>query len=517
MPQDTRQESMMKPTSKFTGLGGAILVLAAIFVATYYPAEKAALWVLGVVGGACLLFFFISERHVLARAQGSRATRYGANAGAMAFAFLGILVVLNILSIRHNGKWDVTEGRTFTRSDQTLQVLKGLSKDVAVTAFFADGAENRQRMKDLLDDYADKSLHLKVTFVDPDKNPALAKQHNIRAYGTTLFQSGDQTYRITEISEEAVTNALVRVTRQAKKTICFLAGHGERSPEDSQRGGYSTAKKALEEQGYAAKDVLLLREGEVPKECDVLVAAGPTKPVLKQELTALKGYLDKGGKMVLLIDPQAQTGLEPLLQDWGVVLHNDMVIDTMSRLFGGSYTTPILTEYPDHEITKNFRLATFLPLARSIDKANPLPDGVSFKPVARTSPQSWGETDLSNSQASLDPAVDYKGPLVVAGLFEKNAKDPSGKSGAQLLVVGDSDFADNTYFNFSGNGDLFQNMISYLAKEKDLISIRPKDAKPSPLILTQAQAATLFYASVVAAPLGLVLAGLGIWWRRKNL
>ena len=146
MPQDDRQQNMMKSTSKFAGIGGAVLVLASLFLATYYPAERAALWVLGAAGGACLLFFFISERHILGRAPGSRSARHGANAAAIVLAFLGILVVLNILSIRHNLKWDSTEGKIFTRSEQTVQVLKGLGKDVTVTAFFADGAEERQRM-----------------------------------------------------------------------------------------------------------------------------------------------------------------------------------------------------------------------------------------------------------------------------------------------------------------------------------------------------------------------------------
>jgi ABC-type uncharacterized transport system involved in gliding motility auxiliary subunit len=215
----------------------------------------------------------------------------------------------------------------------------------------------------------------------------------------------------------------------------------------------------------------------------------------------------------------AQTGLEPLLAEWGAVLHNNVIIDTMSRLFGGSYTTPILTEYPPHEITKGFKLATFLPLARSLDRAPELPAGVTYAPLAHTSPQAWGETDLKNDSAAFDAAADRKGPLTAAALFERKGDPAAGdqKAGGQLLIVGDSDFADNTYLNFSGNGDLLQNMISFLAREEDLISIRPKDVKGSPLMLTGGQAAILFYATVVAAPLVLVIAGVAIWWKRKNL
>ncbi|MDW7709985.1 MAG: GldG family protein [Deferrisomatales bacterium] len=503
-----------RTTSKLAGIGGALLVLAALFVASYYPDQRGILAVLGVVGAAALLFFFIAERRLVAGLPGSRTARYGANAAVMTLAFVGILVILNVLAIRHNARWDLTADRRFTLSDQTLKVLRALEREVVVTAFFSDASEARVRIKRLLDDFSDHSSRVRVSFVDPDRNPALAQQHGIREYGTTVFASGEQTYRITETTEEAATNALVRVTREGQKTICFLSGHGERAVYDSQRRGYSSAGRALEEQGYAVREILLLRETEVPAECAVLVIAGPTKPLLDPERELLGTYLEEGGKALVLVDPQTETGLEPLLEQWGIRLRDDVIIDTMSRLFGGSYTTPIITDYPPHEVTQGFQLATFLAVARSLEESR-LPEGASFHPLARTTPQSWGETDLQGDQAAFDPAEDHKGPLTVAALVERTGDD--GLPGTQLIVVGDSDFADNTYFGYSGNGDLFQNLVSYLAKEEDLISIRPRDARPSPLMLSRAQGATLFYGSVVVGPLLLVLAGLGIWWRRRNL
>ncbi len=520
MAETIPPRATMKGSSKAAGIAGAVLVLASLFVGAYYPAQKAVLWILAGTGAACLLGFVIAERRLLARAPASRAARHGANAVAITLALLGILVILNVLAIRHNAKWDLTAEKLYTLSDQTVKVLRNLDRDVTVTAFFADAGEGRARLKQLLDNYTDETSHLEVTFVDPDKNPALAKQYGIRAYGTTVFASGDQTFRITEQTEQAVTNALVRVSREGRKTVYFLAGHGEHGLEDTQRSGYATAKKALVDQGFAVKDLLLLREAEVPADCDVLVIAGPTKPLMEQEVEAVRKYLDGGGRVLALLDPQTDPALGPVLDAWGVRLRDDVVIDTMSRLFGGSYTTPIITEYPAHEITEGFQIATFLPLARSLDKAEKLPDGVSYAPLARTSAQAWGETDLGNAKASFDPQADHRGPLTLAALFSREVAQKDGdenSGGGQLLVVGDSDFADNTYFNFSGNGDLFQNLVSYLSKEEDLIAIRPKDAKPSPLVLNPSQAATLFYASVVVAPLALVLAGLGIWWKRKNL
>ncbi len=513
MTRETEGRMTMRGTSKVAGIAGAALVLGALFVANYYPEQQGVLWILAVAGGASLLFFFIAERRLLARAPGSRVARHGANAAAITLAFLGILVILNVLAARHNEKLDFTENQTFTLSDQTLRVLGDLKEEVTVTAFFSDASENQAQMKRLLDDFADESPKLRVSFVDPDKNPAQANHYGIREYGTTVFEGGEQSYRITETTEEAATNALVRVTREGKKTLYFLAGHGEHGLEDTQRSGYSTAKTSLEDQGYAVKELLLLRDANVPDDADVLVVAGPTKPFLEGELEALEEYLGDGGRAIFLLDPQVNTGLEELLQAWGVVARDDVIIDTMSRLFGGSYTTPILTEYPAHEITRDFKLATFLPFARSLDQAEPLPEGLTYAALARTTQQSWGETDLSNDRASFDPTVDFKGPLTAAVLVEQSTDGQKGR----LVVVGDSDFADNTYFGFSGNGDLFQNMVSYLAEEEDLISIRPKDSKPTPLMLTRAQGATLFYGSVVVVPAVLILAGLGIWWKRRNL
>jgi ABC-type uncharacterized transport system involved in gliding motility auxiliary subunit len=509
----------LRATSKAALIAGALLAAAALFCASYYPGQRLALWLAAAAGACCLSYFLVAERRLLLRAPASRAARHGTNAAAMTLAFLGILVLLNVLAVRHNRKWDATAERAFTLSSQTEKILDGLTTPVTVTAFFPEGTEGREQIKGLLGQYADRAPGLKVSFVDPDRSPELARQLGVRDYGTTVFASGDQTFRTTQATEEALTNALVRVTRKGKKTVYFLSGHQEHSPEDTQRIGYSTAKKALEEQGFAARELLLLKEAAVPADCAVLVVAGPAKPLLEQELAALKTYLDRGGRVLLLLDPMTTTGLEPLLAAWGVELRGDVVIDTMSRLFGGSYTTPILTEYPPHDISRDFRVPVFLPLARSVEAAKVLPEGITFSAIARTSPQSWGETNLKEDRAEFDADRDLKGPLTAAGLFEKKevfaTKDASAN--AQLLVVGDSDFADNTYYGFSGNGDLFQNMVSYLAKEEDLIAVRAKDAKPSPLSLSRAQAATLFYASVVAAPLTLMLAGLAIWWKRKNL
>jgi ABC-type uncharacterized transport system involved in gliding motility auxiliary subunit len=507
----------MAPLNKLAGLLGVLLLLvAAWFVGDYYPGQWALPWALGALGAAAAGHFMYCERRVLRGGVGSRGARHGANAAVITAACLGILVLLNVLAVRHNGTWDLTADQRFTLSEQTRKVLRQLDQDVTITAFVASGTEEQAQIKRRLEDYRNNTTRLGVTLVDPDRHPALARQYGIRSYGTTVFESGGQTLRVTEPGEQALTNALVRVTREGKKKVYFLGGHGEHGLQDEQRGGYATAAKALEGQGFAVQELLLLRDGAVPEDCAVLVVAGPTKALLEAELAALRGHLEDGGQLALLLDPETETGLEGLAAEWGAVLRDDVVVDPMSRLFGGSYTTPILTDYPEHELTRGFTLATFLPLARSIALSEPAPAGIRVVPLVRTTPQSWGETDLDNAEVSFDPTVDFKGPLTAAALAERTAG--ARGVGARLLVVGDSDFAANLNFNLSGNGDLLLNALSYLAREEDLVAIRPREpAAPSPLLLTRAQGATLLYSSVVLAPLALLLGGLTIWWKRKNL
>lgn len=530
MTTHTSPRTTMKTSSKLAGLLGLALGAAGLAAGSYGPEARMTAWLLGGAGVALVAWFAVAERRLLLRAPGTRAARYGANAAAVTLAFMGILVLLNVLAVRHNARWDATTEKSFTLSTQAVKVLRGLKDDVTATAFYQEGAEDREKMRRLLRRCSEVSPRLKVEFVDPDKNPELAKRLGIRVYGTTVFERGAHSQQATEATEEAVVNALVRVSRDEKKTVGFLAGHGEHLVQDTGRTGLFKAKEALESQGYATVELNVLPRDGVPKDCAVLVVAGPMKPLLASEVQALRAYLDGGGRVLLLLEPGDALGLEPLLAEWGVRLRGDSVVDAASPVSGASYLTLLVTRYLSHDLTRDFRMPALVNGARSVDKVDPLPQGITYTPLAQSDPQSsWGETDPKSITALLkgeksprdvfDERVDLPGPVTLLALFERKEVFTAGppKASGQLLVVGDSDFADNSYFGFLGNGDLFQNMVSYLAREDDLISIRPRDTKPTPLTLTRAQGATLFYATVVLGPLALILSGLAIWWKRKNL
>jgi ABC-type uncharacterized transport system involved in gliding motility auxiliary subunit len=181
-----------------------------------------------------------------------------------------------------------------------------------------------------------------------------------------VVESGSQEARIRTVSEQELTNALIRVGKDRKKRVAVLDGHGEPGLSDMEASGFSQAREALEHQGFEVSPLVLAQTGAVAPDTAAVIVADPQKPLLPGEIDALSRYLAGGGRLLLLAGPDRQGGLEALASSWGVSFRNDTVIDPVSRLFGGDYTTPVIRTYGQHEIVKDFRLATFFPLAQSL-------------------------------------------------------------------------------------------------------------------------------------------------------
>jgi ABC-type uncharacterized transport system involved in gliding motility auxiliary subunit len=459
-----------------------------------------------------------------------RTAVYGANTFVLVCIFLGVLVFVNILSNRHKHRFDFTSSGIFTLAPQTKKIVSNLPREVSLTAFFQSESPVKPEFKTLMDGYLDLSDKIKLAFVDPDKNPAVVKQYGVTTYGTVALESGKQETKVQNPSEENMTNAILKVIKDEKKKIYFLEGHGEHSPDNTEGQGYSTAKKALERDGFQVEQLLLLQAGKVPDDADALVIAGPEKLVLAQEQKALDDFLQTGGSIVLLIDPQTKTGLENFLARWGIELQEDLVIDPMSKMFGGDYAAPVVSQYMMHDITKDFSLPTIFPVLRSVTAKQV--EGVTVSELLQTGANSWAELDFDNKKVKFDEGVDKQGPVTIAVVASKKPasadkpklgedgneaqENPATKQG-NLVVLGDSDFANNTYFNFSGNGDFFLNTTSWLAEEESLISIRPKERKDSPIHLTSDMGAALFFTGTLLFPGIVVLVGVRKWWTRRRL
>ena len=446
---------------------------------------------------------------------------HGTNALVLTLLILGILTVINYLSWKIRSKVDVTQERLHSVSDQTIKLLNSIDKDIDVLAFFKDVGPDRLEFQELMGEYTRRSNRIKFRFIDADKEPGIARKYGVDEYGTVVLSRGDREIKVEVVdpisgtiknnTEQELTNALIKVSSDRKKGVYFLVGHGERDISDnSDAGGLGKLKKALEAEGYEVGELLLLRESIIPSKNSILIVASPAKPLSDKELGDIRKYLDEGGRAVFLLEPKMGGDLVSLLKDYGIELEDDIVVDPSSRMVGGGDVAPIVAQYPDHEITGNFRLATIFPFSRSIKVTSK--ENVINKLIANTSQFSWSERNLSlfDQGVAQQDDGDKPGPLGVAEVSEIGEK---GKA----AVFGSADFVSNRFFGFSGNSDLFLNTVHWIVGDENLISIRPRVAEKGELTINQNQLTAIFMVTVVLLPSIVLFAGIGVWLKRRNM
>jgi ABC-type uncharacterized transport system involved in gliding motility auxiliary subunit len=515
---------------KWAGTAG-IFVMFIGFLTFLLLREYPYLWLpLIAIGCLFLLLYLYFNKEELSSSVKRKAFLYGSSAFFTIVFFLLILVLLNIL-LNSRYTWiDLTEEKIFSLSPKTRKVLKEIDKGkdkITVYGFFKEGSPDWVAIKELLEKYRYETKKFEYKLIDPEKSPGMAQQYDIRSFGTIVAVYKDRKNKTTEATEEGITNAIVKITRGSKKTVCFVTGHGEKSISEFGENGYSRAKTAIESQGMEVKEITIFEKGEeLDKECSTVVIAGPKKKFLPEELSSLKKYLlEKNGALMLMIDPLTETGLESFAEEFGIKVDTKgLVIDPLSRLFGGHFTMPVITKYESHEITKDFNYAAILPIASALSKGNP-PEGVDVSTIASSSPNSWFEKDVQKQELKFDEGRDIHGPITLMMAAEKKeaqrenvpSEEEKPKKKMRLVVVGDSDFPSNSFFEFSGNGDLFLNALNWLSQEEDIIAIGPKKREARELNMSASAGKVLFYITSLFLPVIIFVAGISVWLSRKNL
>jgi ABC-type uncharacterized transport system involved in gliding motility auxiliary subunit len=453
----------------------------------------------------------------------TRQTKFGAYATLYILIIVGVLVMANWLANRHNKSVDTTANKRFSLSDQTKKVVTELKQNAKITYF--DKTDSFQRAKDLLDRYDTLSTKLSVDYVDPDKKPQVAKAAGVRNYGSIFVDVGTRREEAKSLTEEEVTGAMIRTLKGGERTVCAVSGSGEHTFEDTGRSGYSGLKEAVERSNYKTRTISLLEKPEVPKECTVLVVAGPRFDYVQPVADAIKKYVEGGGRLLVMLDAPVKMAkdtvtenalLTGVLAGWGVTMNNDLVIDVsgIGQIFGFNEVVPLVASYENHAIVREMKgAATAFPLARSITTGTG--DKVTVEKLFSTSENSaaTSKLDIAGGQLALDPKNDKKGPLTLAaaGTYATG----QGSAQGRFVAVGSSGFAANNLLSFNGNRDLVLNMINWLSSDEDLISIRPKDPEDRRLSLNRAQMNVILYSSVILLPLMVILAGVSVWWKRR--
>ena len=440
-----------------------------------------------------------------------RGAFYGIVSVVGAVVLLAALAGINYIAVKKPKTWDLTRDKIFTLSDQTTGVLKGLKEPVAIEAFYSGNEPGYPEIEARLRQYKAQTDKLSIEFVDPFRHPRRAKEMNISESGPRIVvKSGKKEARAKEISEESLTNALIEVTRGTTRKIYFAKGHGEHAVADTTERGLKLFTDNLKGEGYQVDEIILAENKTMPADAQALVLAGPVASLRDGEVKLVKDWVDGGGKLVAMIDPGTQSGLEAAFESWGVHVGKDEVIDPEAQ----DPEIAIAHSYANHPVTQPrtsaFALATIFPVARSVTKTAAAPSGWTVTELALTSSRAWGETgSLASGQVKFDAGQDLKGPVSLAAAATKGPE-------SRVVVVGNSLFVANRYYEVSGNRDFALNAVSWAAKEESRISIRPKQRQGNHLFLSADQKKTMTLFAFDLLPFGLLFAGLVVWQTRKS-
>jgi ABC-type uncharacterized transport system involved in gliding motility auxiliary subunit len=443
----------------------------------------------------------------------SRQTKFTAYTGLYVAIVIAALVVINVLGDRHNKSFDTTASKKYSLSDQTEKVVKGLQSELR--AFYFDRTSRFESARGLLDRYANLSTNFKVEYIDPDKDPAKAKALGARSYGTLILDNGTRREEAKAVTEQELTGALVRMKQTGEQTVCGLDGHGERSFDGAEPGGFSAAKAALERNNYKTQTVRILEKPEIPAACTILLSAGPRRDYNEEAVKAIKEFVEKGGDALFLLSPALKGAREDtdenaklieLLASWNVQVNGNLLLDPSGQ------GVLAVEDFSQHPIVRDMRgLPALIPLARSLEVKN----GAEQLFSSAADIYSTKMLDLAKMQASGAPPKDASGPFVVgAATAVGGSTEGDIKKQGRVVVVGSADWATTAMLNRFGNRDLFLNMVNWLSADEDLISIRPKEPEDRRLTVRPAQYWILYTTSFLPA-LGVLAAGIMVWLKRR--
>ncbi|MEH2094928.1 ABC transporter [Nostoc sp. 'Peltigera membranacea cyanobiont' 213] len=346
-----------------------------------------------------------------------RSTQAGTNALVATLAVLAILGLINFLGTRYHLRADLTESQLFTLAPQSRELVSVLPQPVKVWVF--DINQNPQD-RELLENYQRQSSKFKYEYIDPQARPGVAEKFGVKDYGEVYLESGEkrqlvQTVNQNErLSEIRLTSRLQQLTNSTTAKVYLLQGHGERQLSPG-KDAISQAVQGLGDKNFTTSPLNLGETSKVPQDASVVIVAGPKRGLFEGEVKALQEYLNRGGNLLLMIDPNTDPKLNSLLQEWGVRLDNRLAVDVSGEsVVGLGPAAPLVTEYGQHPITKDFGNGnSFYPISRPLEITS-VP-GVQATPLLRTKPypKSWAESDLQSEKLEFNEGKDLKGPLTL--------------------------------------------------------------------------------------------------------
>jgi ABC-type uncharacterized transport system involved in gliding motility auxiliary subunit len=430
------------------------------------------------------------------------------------FVVLLIAIVASILYMTRDVKtqWDLTQSKRNTLSQASIEVLDELPGPVTITAFATtrDAEGNlRQMIQDFITPYQRAKKNVSLTFVDPREDPERAKKAGVRVDGELVVEVNDRSENLDTLTEQELTNLLVRLMRSSEHLIVALDGHGEGSFDKPANFDLGEIGARLKAQGFRTGSVNFAVAQDIPDNASVLVIASPRFDLLAGEVNRIKRYLEKGGNLLWLVDYESLRGMDAIADFLGLDLIDGVVIDPAAGAQRLPPTISLGLANTEHAVTKRLSSNTVFPFARRIAAYEGTP--YLFTPLVDAAAGGWLETSgLMNAEFERDS--DILGPITVGAALERDV----GDSKQRVVVIGSGRGLTNEYVGMLGNMDLGMNVMNWLAGEDSLIIIQPKSRIDLTLQLSRGALAAIAFGFLIVLPVGFLIAGGMIWWKRRK-
>lgn len=508
----------MSKISKVSLLLSGLFAVAVVVTRIILNGWVDGMWAPLGISIALFLFALFRDWRLMFEFFTLKTTKHGMNMGAMILTVIVLLVAVNFLAVTKDKKWDWTSEGLNSLSEQSVQAVSGLKTETDLVLLYRKGENDeqiRRQAQDVAALYTAASNKLQLKMYNALERPDLAKAYEYRSGPYALYlvqktEGGERHMKVEQPTEEEITRTLLRFAREKKKLVYFITGHGEH--DITLRGPESVSQfKSDLELSYDVKSLELFKDPKIPADADVVVIAGPRQAYLPAEIEALRAYAKSGGHLLIAIDPDSAHGLAGLVKTFGIEFQNNYVLDPRAMIPGAGNIAALGNEFSSTaEATRplNNGFTLFL-LASALKKAPDAPKLIKLDELVKTD-----DTPVATNELSNTPKVRIKGPHTLAiqatGKLEETDKD------FEVIVIGDGDFLRDNLYRNNLNRDFAMNAIASLAKDTDLVSIRPKTPKGTQLNMTRTQIMVVLFFFLLPVPIVMFFTSGLLWWRRKS-
>lgn len=501
------------------------------------------------VGGISLLVWAISAPRDFVDFVTGRQFRYGTVAFFSSLLLIGVVAMAYILLQRAALTLDMTEGRRFTLSPETLAVLERVDQEIRITGFYDSTAI---QMRDVDDQFfrlyeAATDGLISRQYIDPNQEPALAQRFGAYSNGAvflsyvTTSPEGESMVDFNSLArvprqpggaqEREMTQAILRLLQAGTFKVYFETGRSELDPLDTGQQGLSGVHLGMQESGLITDSLnlpaLAAAGQQIPQDAAAIILPRPTTALTEQEIALLDNYLQRGGGLFIMADALFNEGAflagetpfnRYLWDNYGISALDAVIVDYSSNL-----RTPLdiigYQVYQNTDISVRLDPAqapTLFRIARALNVNDDPP--VNNGRILVSSPDSYGETDFralaETNTFDPDAEADIPGPLASAVWAWDQDTD------ARILMVGDADFVTNGFIGGSlGNAILFTDGVGWLTGMNEQVSFSPQafaTALPLVFVSTQQLDAIAFF-TVILMPGIVLVGGLALWtWRMRR-